>query len=83
MRGIITLATTEAIGTQGRRSVLRLAESFRTTGPCLMQNQFARPGMANRLSSHAKFNYGAEAAAGLSGEGLRKLAKAPWEECHD
>lgn len=48
-----------------------------------MQNQFARPGMAKQLSSHAKLNYGAAAAAGLSGEGLRKLAKVPWEECHD
>lgn len=65
------------------RAAPRFTESFRTTAPSLMQNQFTRPGMTNRLSSHAKPNYEAETASGLSGERLRKLANALWEECHD
>lgn len=48
-----------------------------------MQNQISRPGMAKRLSSHAKQNYEAVAASGLSGEGLKMLAKASREICHD
>lgn len=48
-----------------------------------MRNQFSRPEIADRLSSYAKPNYEAVAASGLSGEGFRELAKAPWEECHD
>lgn len=48
-----------------------------------MQNQFSRPGMANRLSSQAKQNYEAVAASGFSGEGLRMLGKALWEVCQD
>lgn len=64
-------------------AALRFTGSFRTTAPSLMQNQFARPGMTNRLSSHAKPNYEAKITSGLSGEGLRKLASALWEECHD
>lgn len=60
-----------------------MTESLGTIDPFLMLNQISRPGMAKKLSSHAKQNYEAVAASGLSGEGLRMLAKAAREECHD
>lgn len=57
------------------RTLPRDRENFRTTGPLLMQNQFTRRRIENRLCSHVRSNYEAVPASGLFGIGLRTFVR--------